>query len=256
MRDWRCGPWLAFRPEVFAPDQAVLPEVPDMDVMKKDLAFAGIDYGNGEIGYADLHAQRMTLNMVLASHGVAGRVRQAHLRHTDPRLTEATYFDASLFLKPHADELNQVPPIACGAIVSAEPIAETTCAKSVAQLMHKTGGSSGHFGATVVNEEVTVEGSAIATEGTSQVMGVTWDGTNGQGPASCDTGPSEKRAKGVEPSTFTLATCRSTTELRPRGVNLRKYYTIPAGSVKRPGNTQILRNCSRNSPRPIPSKSV
>ena len=35
----------------------VLPDVPDMDVLKKDLAFAGLEYGNQEIGFADLHAR-------------------------------------------------------------------------------------------------------------------------------------------------------------------------------------------------------
>jgi len=67
-----------------------------MDVLKLDLAFAGIDYGNKEIGFADLHAMRMSLNMMLAAQGVKSRSRQAHLRHTDPRLTEVTYFDKSL----------------------------------------------------------------------------------------------------------------------------------------------------------------
>jgi hypothetical protein len=37
--------------------------------------------GTGSIEYADLHAQRKTLNTLLASHKVDARVRQAHLRH-------------------------------------------------------------------------------------------------------------------------------------------------------------------------------
>ena len=40
--------------------------------MKSDLKFAGIEYGDREIGYADLHAARKTLNSMLATHGVDG----------------------------------------------------------------------------------------------------------------------------------------------------------------------------------------
>ena len=79
--------------------------------MKLDLALAGIDYGNKEIGFADLHALRMSLNTMLAAQGVKSRSRQVHLRHTDPRLTEETYFDKSLYVQPHAEELKKVTAI-------------------------------------------------------------------------------------------------------------------------------------------------
>ena len=48
---------------------------------------------------------------MLAAHGVEARVRQAQLRHTDPRLTETTYFGKSLFVKPHAEKLAQAAAI-------------------------------------------------------------------------------------------------------------------------------------------------
>jgi len=56
-------------------------------VLLKNLAMAKIDYGNKETGFADLHAQRKTLNVLLASNGVSKRTRQSQLRHSDPRLT-------------------------------------------------------------------------------------------------------------------------------------------------------------------------
>jgi integrase len=79
---------LAFGPPSAKPTDRVLPVVPSMKVLKADLRLAGIEYGNADIDYADLHAQRKTLNTMLAAHKVDPRTRQAQLRHTDPRLTE------------------------------------------------------------------------------------------------------------------------------------------------------------------------
>ena len=101
----------SFKPKDAKPVHRVLPEVPDMDVLKLDLKAAGIDYGNKEIGFADLHAQRKTLNMLSASHGVKPRSRQAQLRYTDPRLTEGTYWDDVLFVQPHAEEVKKAAAI-------------------------------------------------------------------------------------------------------------------------------------------------
>ena len=53
-----------------------------------------------------------------------------------------------------------------------------------------------------VQEQPETTSGAVET----QVEDVTTDGTNGQGPTPCGIGPLEKRVKGVEPSTFTLAT--------------------------------------------------
>ena len=143
---------LAYRPAGARPNDRVLALVPDMDVLKLDLAFAEIDYGNKEIGFADLHALRMSLNTMLASQGVKSRSRQAHLRHTDPRLTENTYFDKSLFVLPHAEELKKVSAIPTTAVLRAGNAQET-------------GGSAGHSGAPSGTEgNVQAEGSEVAAE--------------------------------------------------------------------------------------------
>ena len=113
----------AVRPAESEPTDAVLPEVPDMDVMKLDLAHAGVAYGDRETGYADLHSMRTTLNTLLASHDVAPRTRQSQLRHGDPRLTEVTYFDKGRYLEPHARQLNRAAPIAAGTPVGSSPVA-------------------------------------------------------------------------------------------------------------------------------------
>ena len=70
---------------------------------------AGIEYGSRTIGYADFHALRSTVSTMMAAAEMGQRMRQAHMRHTDPRLTECTYMDESLL--PVAEELSRVPAI-------------------------------------------------------------------------------------------------------------------------------------------------
>ena len=100
-----------FRPADPDPTASVLSDVPDMTVLKRDLARAGIDRGSRETGLADLHAMRMTLNNPLAADGVAPRSRQAQLRHADPKRTGVTHFDRSRYLQPYAEQLNQASAI-------------------------------------------------------------------------------------------------------------------------------------------------
>lgn len=96
-----------WRDENIYSNQYVVSGVPGMKVLKADLKLAGIEYGNEQIGYADLHAQRMSLSTAMAVHRLSPRVRQAHMRHTDPRLTDNTYMDETLL--PVADELFTLP---------------------------------------------------------------------------------------------------------------------------------------------------
>ncbi|MEM6260203.1 MAG: tyrosine-type recombinase/integrase [Planctomycetota bacterium] len=100
---------IAYKPEQVDPALPVLSTVPSMKVMKADLKFAGIDYGNQATGYADLHAMRKSLSTMMAAAGMSQRARQAHMRHTDPRLTEVTYMDETLL--PIATELAKLPGI-------------------------------------------------------------------------------------------------------------------------------------------------
>ena len=60
---------------------------------------------------------RVTLATMMAAAGVSQRTRQAHMRHTDPRLTDNTYTDERLL--PVAAEITGLP-----AIID-EPEAET-----------------------------------------------------------------------------------------------------------------------------------
>ncbi|MBC7819999.1 MAG: tyrosine-type recombinase/integrase [Planctomycetaceae bacterium] len=196
---------LIHRPADAKPTDRVLKDVPSMKVLKADLKFAGIDYGNSNDGYADLHAQRKTLNTLLAANKVDSRTRQSQLRHTDPRLTENTYFDHQLFLAPQAEQINRVPsiPSMSSRYVTAKA-ADTE--QNRAQLAHETPGSEGHLPSRPVTEQKAVgdvNGEWVTTE---NIVFSTENVTERHDPASCDTGSFGKRVKGVEPSTFTLAT--------------------------------------------------
>ncbi len=99
----------AFRPDDSDPDDLVVSAVPNMNVLKADLKFAGIEFQTAA-GRADLHAMRMSLATMLATSGVGQRIAQHHLRHTDPRLTACTYTDESLL--PTAATISALPWVA------------------------------------------------------------------------------------------------------------------------------------------------
>ena len=188
--------FLSYKPAGAMPTDRLLAVVPTMKVLKADLKFAGIEYGDKDIGFADLHSARKSLNAMLANHGVDGRVRQAQLRHTDPRLTEGTYFDQSIFIAPQAEQVNSVPAI--GGLTSVE-VMEVKPTLDGAQLAQNGLGILGQTGAPADTEAgVEEEGSATGLFGSDTQIPAGF-GTNGHGPASCDAGPCGKRAKGIEP---------------------------------------------------------
>ncbi len=63
-------------------------------IMEKDLKVAGIPYKTAQ-GDADFHSLRMTANVMLGQAGIPARIRQLFMRHSDIRLTMATYDDES-----------------------------------------------------------------------------------------------------------------------------------------------------------------
>jgi integrase len=78
---------------------ALVFEVPDsiVDVMKRDLAYAGIPYRDERGRHADFHALRKSAGTMLGLAGVPARIRQMFMRHGDIRLTLQTYDDADLY---------------------------------------------------------------------------------------------------------------------------------------------------------------
>jgi len=91
------------RPKEPQPTARVVPSVSDMKAFRSHLKLAGIDPGTRATGFVDFHALRKTLSTVMAVGRMSRRSRQAHIRHTDPRLTENTYMDEPLL--PVAQEL-------------------------------------------------------------------------------------------------------------------------------------------------------
>lgn len=94
------------------PHDRVFPTMPSRETFRKDLAAAGIDPCVGDLHF-DLHAMRMSIQTYLASEGVGQRLAQAHMRHTDPRLTAITYTDAAAL--PVADAIGRLPALAAPA---------------------------------------------------------------------------------------------------------------------------------------------
>ncbi len=208
----------AIRPETVEAGTSVVRRVPGIKAWKADLKAAGIKYGDTRIGYADLHAQRKTLSTMLAAAGVSPRVRQAHLRHTDPRLTEGTYTDEAML--PIAAELAKLAPIPRSQEADPDTIpflatgtddrrAPAGPAGSPAGIVQEICGPEGQNQASPGKDEhdrQTVTWGCHDGEDKSQAFEVARVGTQRQSPASCDTGPREKRVMGLEPTTFTLAT--------------------------------------------------
>ena len=95
-----------FKPSDAKPSDRIFGTVPGMKVLRADLKAAGIPFKTRQ-GCVDLHALRKSLNTYLASQGVGQRIAQAHMRHTDPRLTAGAYTDESQL--PIASAISGLP---------------------------------------------------------------------------------------------------------------------------------------------------
>lgn len=66
-------------------------------IFRRDLRAAGIAYRDDLGRYADFHALRHSANTMLGMAGIPPKLRQLFMRHSDIRLTTATYDDDSLY---------------------------------------------------------------------------------------------------------------------------------------------------------------
>lgn len=64
-----------------------------VNIMKRDLIAAGIDYKDALGRFSDFHALRGTGNTLLGKAGVHPSIRQKFMRHSDIKLTTGTYDD-------------------------------------------------------------------------------------------------------------------------------------------------------------------
>lgn len=90
---------------------AVFPEkVPDMATFRADLKAAGIREEDDSGRRVIFHSLRHTTATLLAQVGVAARVAQELMRHSDPKLTHRLYTDASQL--PTRAAVNRLPTFA------------------------------------------------------------------------------------------------------------------------------------------------
>ena len=86
-----------FKPDgAKASDRVFADGVPRCKTLRKDLKAAEIPYVDESGRYADFHALRYTFNTWLQTNGVAPRMAQELMRHSDRRLTDKVYLDTSL----------------------------------------------------------------------------------------------------------------------------------------------------------------
>ena len=122
--------WISGKQEAFSgPRRAFLNEplfsVPKKltKVLNRDIEVAGIPKKDERGRTVDVHAMRMTFATLLSKGGVAPKVAQIALRHSDIRLTMQTYTDSKLF--DIAGALDSLPPLSLNGIRNQS---EATCA--------------------------------------------------------------------------------------------------------------------------------
>ena len=180
-------------------DEPVCRTLPSMDSHKRYLDKAGIEYVDDRGRRVDFHSLRHTYGSMLAKAGVAPRVAMSLMRHTDLRLTMNVYTDPRIFDMNGAVE--KLPALAAikaatvqatgtdGIATSSSPDAGRS--KSVSSPEAVIGGCSAVIGGQARDSQSTL---TLVTGGNRQ-----------QKTPSGEDGVNE-RVKGVEPSTFTLAT--------------------------------------------------
>lgn len=94
-------------------NERVFASIPSMEEFRIDLQAAGIPFEDGQGRRADFHSLRHTLSTNLARAGVAPRVAMELMRHSDMRLTNKTYTDATLL--PMVEAVEKLPVFSGGA---------------------------------------------------------------------------------------------------------------------------------------------
>ena len=155
----------------------------------------------------DLHALRTTLGTQLARAGVTPQVAQRIMRHSDYKTTLKHY--TVLGLTDTAAAMDRLPGIAlkrqAAAATGTTDTAPQALPDSTQPFCQQLGRGTGQNRAAS-RGEMTIGGDRPGNEKTPRMQGFLRDSG----------GISAKRAKGFEPSTYSLEGCHSTTELRPR----------------------------------------
>jgi hypothetical protein len=143
--------------------------------LKVDLERDGIEYCDESGRYTDFHALRYTWNMFLSKNGIPIRFATKLMRHSDIKLTTKVYTDETQL--PIYDAIKGLPRLFAYTQIRAQ--------------------ISGAAGQNVAQPGAAIEECKIAQ--------VPVNGAVCHGLACCGAGDEMERAKGFEPSTFTLA---------------------------------------------------
>jgi integrase len=166
--------------------------MPSMDSHKRYLEKAGIAFEDEHRRRADFHALRHTYGTLLAKAGVAPRVAMSLMRHTDMRLTMNVYTDPRVFDMAGAVEM--LPAMAAAELLAVQATGTDGAAgrsKSVSSPSAQIGVCTAVTGK---DGECGESSSTLEDDGHWQQ----------KSPSGKD--GDHERVKGVEPSTFTLAT--------------------------------------------------
>jgi len=167
----------AYRPAIPSPSNLVFPNgIPRASRLKVDAERNGIAYRDKQGRYADFHALRYTWATYLQRNGVAQRIAMKLMRHSDIWLTSKVYTDETQL--PVYDAIKDLPRLG-------------GCTHRCAQISDFDGQNGSRADAKVA-----------ATEPHENPVNIgVW-----RGLAGSDAKKKLERAKGFEPSTFTLAT--------------------------------------------------
>jgi len=182
-------------------------------ILDRDLKAAGIPKRDGRGWQVDVHAMRKTFGTLLSKGGVAPRTAQAAMRHSDLRLTMGVYTDPRLL--DVAGALDALPALPLDGVAAGERqrARATGTDGALAPTLAPTSALLVQAGAMVGRA-----GGSGGDVGGDARPGVSARADNGKRPPSfADSGRHSQRAMRLELTTSTLATLRSTTELRPHG---------------------------------------
>jgi integrase len=175
-------------------DDPVCRTMPSIASHKLYLERAKIPFTDDRGRRADFHALRHTYGTLLAKAGIAPRVAMSLMRHTDMRLTMNVYTDPRIFDMAGAVEklaLPKIPALEPGVVKATGTDGEVAGKVATATL-------GGHSESLIDNGHADSETSQVLEEpgvvrSRSSTVAISRQGK-------------KERVKGVEPSTFTLAT--------------------------------------------------
>lgn len=178
-------------------------------ILDRDLQAAGIPKRDDRNRVVDIHAMRTTFGTHLSKGGVPLRTAQAAMRHSQPELTANVYTDPRLL--DVAGALDALPTLSLKDLGGPQQTVKATgtdgrsvenTPAALAPLLAPPRGNLGLNGGTGDHHNE----SAIGQDSQTPSHVNAYPGNKKGSQSTCDHEPFDQRAKGFEPSTFTLGT--------------------------------------------------